>query len=198
MQTTTLGFVYIFEAIGKNAIKVGFSRNPQKRMQGFQFKKPPQRCRMVYVCPGGYRLERKVHRHLATSRVSFSDENAVGLRWRGATTEWYWRTAQVERLLGQLRSGALLPDVVRLTPASGSDIVLGGVYADHWDRKRLVVRVEPEHCWVLALYNPRKSKRIRRQTLANWAKRGLVRIDPLVSQALGLAVDAKVPEGPTK
>ncbi len=90
---THTGFVYFIEAVGCNAIKIGFSRNPERRMADMQTD-CPARLQLLAIKEGTRRLESQVHQAFAN------------LHLRG---EWYRGDETLDRyilrLTGLLDSG---------------------------------------------------------------------------------------------
>lgn len=71
------GWVY-FISSGQGAIKIGWARDPDKRLKTLQIGSP-KRLKILGVMPGTQRTEKEIHRHYADARLTgeWFDRRAV-------------------------------------------------------------------------------------------------------------------------
>jgi hypothetical protein len=62
--------VVYFAAVGKSAVKIGFSTDVEERLQTFRQWFRFERIALLAALPGSKKLERQIHRALASARIS--------------------------------------------------------------------------------------------------------------------------------
>lgn len=101
--------VYFMQAGASSPIKIGCTADPKARLKSMQTHHF-ETVRLLAVAPGCRRVEAAVHELLAGSRL------------RG---EWFWLTAEVQRLIDRINDGAHL---FKLIPAhQGSELRCGSI-----------------------------------------------------------------------
>jgi len=100
--------IYFLRAIdGTGPVKIGYSFNPEQRLQSFMQWSPVQ-LEIILIIPGGSKLERNLHN-------CFADDHSH--------SEWFTVSARLDRAIRKMQAGTPVHEAIDLTDIRGN--VLG-------------------------------------------------------------------------
>jgi hypothetical protein len=130
VQTTHLGYVYWVGPQDRGPVKIGWARNPHKRVSELQTGHPEELVVLALI-PGSRSNERNIHRELASSRIrgEWFDRDAAlstaerlgglpGSTSRYNTTAIDWKGA-LHTVLSQIEADAQLAGMLGHRPVPG-------------------------------------------------------------------------------